>query len=154
MSDIGEQSKQLIDTLSSQPVNILTVRSLCRDNPGLIASAGLRLKTWCILLLGSDPEDMEQSLLEIEMPSKDCGEQHVLEADVHRTRAELPRMRTPEMREAIHVILQKFCVDHDVQYKQGMNEVPPSFLFSVNSNELILQFIGTGSYFECRIICK
>lgn len=123
MNAIGEQSKQLIDTLSTQPVNFLTVRSLCRDNPGLIASAGLRLKTWCVLLLGSDYEDTEQSSLEIEMPTKECGEQHVLEADVHRTRAELPNMRTPEMRETIQIVLQKFCVDHDVQYKQGMNEV-------------------------------
>lgn len=117
---LAEQSKLLIDTLSTEPVNILTVRSLCRDNPGLIASAGLRLKAWSVLLLGSIEMPHQHDVSE---PTKDCDEQHVLEADVPRTRAEVALLRSEEMRKSIRLILQKFCVDHEIQYKQGMNEV-------------------------------
>ena len=113
---------QLIDALSQHPVNILQVRSLCRTKPGLIASAGLRLKTWSVLLLGSeaDDEQVKQDLLD---PIEPCGEQHVLEADVHRTRAEIDYFRQSQTRDYIRIILQKFCLDHEIQYKQGMNEV-------------------------------
>jgi hypothetical protein len=120
MSTLAEKSKLLIETLSSNPVNILTVRSLCRENPGLIASAGLRLKTWSVLLLGSSECT---DIIEFPETMPECAEQHVLEADVPRTRAEIPLLKTPEVRQSIQLILQKFCVDHNIQYKQGMNEV-------------------------------
>lgn len=120
--NIGELSKQLIEALSEEPINILRVRSLCRTHPGLIASAGLRLKAWSTLLLGSEiPEDTLNS--SIEEPLVACAEQHVLEADVHRTRAEVEQFRTESHRHLVKTILQKFCVDHKIQYKQGMNEV-------------------------------
>lgn len=118
----AEQSKQLIDALSSQPVNILTIRSLCRDNPGLISSAGLRLKAWGVLLLGSEINESDIAV-DFSSPMKDCDEQHVLENDIPRTRAEVASLRSETMRESIRLILQKFCVDHEIQYKQGMNEV-------------------------------
>lgn len=126
---LAEQSKLLIDTLSTQPVNILTVRSLCRDNPGLIASAGLRLKTWSVLLLGSDSVDLGN--IDFGEPIKNCDEQHVLEADIPRTRAEVTTLRSDEIRESIRLILQKFCVDHEIQYKQGMNEVCLGFALNI-----------------------
>lgn len=140
----AELSKQLIEALSQQPVNILRVRSLCRSHPGLIASAGLRLKTWSILLLGVVPgssssngsgngnnnssnkdELLDQEFLKQDIvdPIEPCGEQHVLEADVPRTRAENELFRQSDVRNYIRIILQTFCLDHCIQYKQGMNEV-------------------------------
>lgn len=121
-SALAEQSKLLIDTLSVSPINMLTVRSLCRDNPGLIASSGLRLKTWSVLLLGAETVG-SSSVEEFVAPEADCDEQHVLEADVPRTRAEVVLLNSPAMRDSIRLVLQKFCVDHHIQYKQGMNEV-------------------------------
>ena len=41
-SNLGDLTKQLIEVLSKKPVNVLFIRSLCRNHPGLIASAGLR----------------------------------------------------------------------------------------------------------------
>ena len=129
-SKSSELIKQLIDALSHHPINILTVRSLCRSHPGLIASAGLRLKTWSTLLLGSDIDESELQKDLID-PVEPCGEQHVLEADVHRTRAEIEYFRSTETREFIRIILQKFCLDHDIQYKQGMNEVSIFIIMSL-----------------------
>lgn len=120
MSDLADKARILIDVLSRDEVNVLQVRNICRENAGLIASAGLRLKTWSVLLLGSQASNLSESF---SFPSRECAEQHVLEADVPRTRAEVVALKSPDMRNAIHAILQKFCVDHDIQYKQGMNEV-------------------------------
>jgi len=122
--NLGELSKQLIEALSIEPINILQVRSLCRAHPGLIASAGLRLKAWSTLLLGTTTNIPESTFnTPIEEPLDPCAEQHVLEADVHRTRAEVEAFRSTSHRQLVKTILQKFCVDHKIQYKQGMNEV-------------------------------
>lgn len=119
----SDRSKQLLmGTLSQNPINVLAVRSICCEYPGLIASAGLRLKVWSVLLLGADTIEECKKIDVIDSVEK-CEEQQVLEADVHRTRAEIDLMRTDEMRQTIRVILKKFCLDHEIQYKQGMNEV-------------------------------
>lgn len=141
----AELSKQLIEALSQQPVNIFRVRSLCRSHPGLIASAGLRLKTWSTLLLGVslgnngylEGNDIEQSFLKQDIvdPVEPCGEQHVLEADVPRTRAESEMFRQPGVRRYIRIILQSFCLDHCIQYKQGMNEVVAPLLSLVHQHQ-------------------
>lgn len=124
--DKGVASNQLLDLLCEDPPNALRIRALCRDHPGLIASAGLRLKIWSILVLGSSKQDdFDQDVIG---PTVSCGEQQVLDADVHRTRAELEQFRSPTWRHTVKVILQKLCVDHDIQYKQGMNEVLAPFL--------------------------
>jgi hypothetical protein len=136
MSDqnLGEPTKDLIEALSKKPVNVLTVRSLCKNHPGLIASAGLRLQAWATLLLGSDYQqfNFKKDITQENLP--DCAEQHVLVADVHRTRAENEYFRLESTRELVQKLLQKFCVDHSIQYKQGMNEVLAPFL-AINSNE-------------------
>jgi hypothetical protein len=133
VSNLGELTTHLIDVLSKKPVNVLVVRSLCRNNPGLIASAGLRTQAWSALLLGSDYSQhisnsnprINEFLTEKLAP---CQEQHVLEADVPRTRAENEIFRSPSIRAVIHRILQKFCIEHSIQYKQGMNEVLAPFI--------------------------
>ncbi|RYH09150.1 hypothetical protein EON65_40360 [archaeon] len=119
---------ELLDLIVEEPLNALRIRGLCREHPGLIASAGLRLKIWSILVLGSDhKEDYNHDIVG---PKDPCSEQHVLEADVPRTRAEVAEFRSPTWRESIRLILQKLCVDHDIQYKQGMNEVTNTTYFS------------------------
>lgn len=62
-----------------------------RDNPGLIASAGMRIRIWSLLLLGSAHAVSETT--DLQPPEKSCGEQHVLEADVKRTRADIEIFR-------------------------------------------------------------
>lgn len=115
------KQSELIEELSKEPVNILRVKILCRENPGLIASAGLRIKIWTLLLLGSaSANDLNK---DIGATEKDCDEQQVLDADVHRTRADVEDFRTTAWRLAVRNILKKFCLSHSVQYKQGMNEV-------------------------------
>eukprot|EP01038_Epipyxis_sp_PR26KG_P010762 gene10762-14453_t len=118
---------QLYDELSYDPINILRVRTLCRENPGLIALAGLRIKIWSLLLLGNI--GYVESNEQINLPEKSCNEQHVLEADVKRTRADVEEFRSTAWRNAVLTILQSFCLTHNIQYKQGMNEVLAPFIF-------------------------
>ena len=138
---------QLLLELDQEVVNILQVRKLCRNNPGiveiqieciilkniyvilyfwwdalgLIASVGLRLKVWTLLLIGRrhdiNPNDC------INNTEVFCDEQHVLESDVIRTRGDIEIFRSEECRRALTTILQVFCLKHNIQYKQGMNEV-------------------------------
>lgn len=91
---------------------------------GLIATAGLRVKIWGLLLLGS--QSMNESD-DIEPPDRPCDEQHVLEADVRRTRSDMEDFRSSSWRKFVNDILQRFCLKHGVQYKQGMNEVSVVF---------------------------
>ena len=56
------------------------------DNPGLIASAGLRIKIWTILLLGNSQIREDVGLIN---SYEVCGEMNVLEADVRRTRSSI-----------------------------------------------------------------
>lgn len=112
---------RLLDELAAENVNVLRVRMICRENPGLIATAGLRIKIWTLLLLGSSNHlDLNK---EIVHPNDACLEQQVLEADVHRTRADVEEFRSTSWRHEIKSILQSFCLKYNIQYKQGMNEV-------------------------------
>lgn len=124
------QSKlELLEELSQLPINVLRVRAICRENPGIIEGAGLRLRVWNLLLLdSSQPQD--SAFLENAM--QPCLEQHVLEADVRRTRATLEEFRSDPYQKAITCILQTFCLRHGVQYKQGMNEILAPFLHLVS----------------------
>lgn len=118
---------ELINELSSNPVNILRVRTLCRNNPGLIAVSELRLRVWKLLLLGSQFTNHDDQ--NVVNPTTNCEEHHVLEADVHRTRADIEDFRSFAWRKAIGNILQHFCLTHNCQYKQGMNEILAPFVF-------------------------
>jgi hypothetical protein len=126
----GKQA-ELIEVLSKEPVNILRVKILCGENPGLIASAGLRIRIWTLLLLGSTSSTELNK--DISSAEKVCDEQQVLDADVHRTRADVEEFRSSAWRATIRNILQKFCFNHGIQYKQGMNEVQN---YSVPSAEM------------------
>jgi hypothetical protein len=112
---------RLLNELAAENVNVLRVRMLCRENPGLIATAGLRIKIWTLLLLGSSSHyDLNKDILS---PTESCLEQQVLDADVHRTRADVEEFRSTSWRQEIKSILQSFCLKYNIQYKQGMNEV-------------------------------
>jgi len=133
----GEMShskkQELIEELSSESINVLRVKILCRETPGLIASAGLRTKIWSLLLLGSTQtvhKLMDNSSgANIDVPSEMCREGQVLDADVHRTRADVEEFRSTAWRQSVRAILLKFCIEHCVQYKQGMNEILAPFLY-------------------------
>lgn len=71
--------KQLFEELTKGSVNVLRVRALCRDYPGIIATTGLRIRIWTLLLLGPDYRPGTDD--DISMPDRPCDEQHVLEAD-------------------------------------------------------------------------
>lgn len=133
------KASELIEELSSEPINVLRVKILCRENPGLIATAGLRIKIWTLLLLGNATSTVELNR-DIHEPEHDCDEQQVLDADVHRTRADVEEFRSTAWRQAVRTILQKFCVTHGVQYKQGMNEV--RFVKCISS----FAYIGTNDH--------
>jgi hypothetical protein len=63
---------------------------LSSDTPGLIASAGLRIKIWTLLLLGGSSLKENAGIINSYEP---CGEMNVLEADVKRTRASIDLFR-------------------------------------------------------------
>ena len=73
--------KQLFEELTKGSVNVLRVRALCRDYPGIIATTGLRIRIWTLLLLGPDYRPSAADDDVIVMPDNPCDEQHVLEAD-------------------------------------------------------------------------
>ena len=138
----SNEAKELIEELSSiDNINILKIKRLCSNKPGLIASiSGLRLKIWSLLLLGNHYQHNINMNTNINMDSynndymkgnhqqqqnqyQDCKEQQVLDADVPRTRSDIEEFRSTLWRSSLHSILYKFCISHNIQYKQGMNEV-------------------------------
>jgi hypothetical protein len=124
----SNEAKELIEELSSiDNTNILKIKRLCSNKPGLIASiSGLRLKIWTLLLLGKHYQHNINinSYNNINQHQyQDCKEQQVLDADVPRTRSDIEEFRSTLWRSSLHSILYKFCISHNIQYKQGMNEV-------------------------------
>lgn len=130
---IDEKKKQLIDELANVPVNMLNVRMLCKDTPGLIATSGIRTRVWSLLLLGTvDPcldDTVTNGCSMDNIGGRICDEYQVLLADVKRTRGDVKEFRSNAYRQVIHDILLHFCLKHNVQYKQGMNEVLAPFIF-------------------------
>lgn len=122
---MASAKRDLLDELSKADVNILQVRAICRDHPGLIESnSSLRLRVWSLLLLKSNVI----STASLPLPQESCIEQHVLEADVRRTRATIAEFLSKEYQDALTHILQTFCLQYKIQYKQGMNEILAPFL--------------------------
>jgi hypothetical protein len=126
----SNEAKELIEELSSiDNINILKIKRLCSNKPGLIASiSGLRLKIWTLLLLGKHYQhnlniNSDNSINQQQHQYQDCKEQQVLDADVPRTRSDIEEFRSTLWRSSLHSILYKFCISHNIQYKQGMNEV-------------------------------
>ena len=112
MDSILEAKRILLQELSCDHVNSLRVRELCRDHPGLIATAGLRVRIWTLLLLGDVNITDNESIVPADIP---CMEQHVLEADVRRTRGDIESFRSKDWLLVVTQVLQKFCVKHGVQ---------------------------------------
>jgi hypothetical protein len=73
--------KGLVEELANGTINVLRIRALCRDFPGLIASTGLRARIWSLLLLGPDAHVNSENTANLPIPEYRCLEQHVLEAD-------------------------------------------------------------------------
>lgn len=73
--------RHLIEELAKSAINALRVRALCRDFPGIIATSGLRVRIWALLLLGPEYKPDIDGNHDIALPGVSCEEQHVLEAD-------------------------------------------------------------------------
>jgi len=54
-----------------------------------------------------------------------CGakKEHVLGADVPRTRGEVASFKTSEMQASLRGLLSRWCLCHQTRYRQGLNEV-------------------------------
>ncbi|KAJ1382727.1 hypothetical protein B484DRAFT_411367, partial [Ochromonadaceae sp. CCMP2298] len=118
------QLAELIEELSCPNANTLRIKTLCKNSPGLIATAG-RVRIWTLLLLGNAGTIQG----DVEAAQVDCREMQVLEADIPRTRADVEEFRSVHWRLSVRTILQRFCVQHGVKYTQGMNEVLAPFLY-------------------------
>lgn len=124
----GHAKSVLLEELAKDnKANPLVIRQLCRDYPGLIATVGIRVKIWSLLLLGASVVVSDEKY--IKTPSYACEEQHVLEADVRRTRSDIDIFKTAAWRACLTNIMQTFCIVHKIQYKQGMNEIAAPFLY-------------------------
>lgn len=147
-------SLQLLQNeLILQNYNILKIRQLCQNNPGIIASTSLRTKIWTLLLLESTYVDVkklddyvhEMDTMLSHLEESNCLEQHVLENDINRTRAELEEFRGSNTRKCVANILKAFCNKYSIQYKQGMNEVLAPFVYlcssTISSHNLGLPFL-------------
>eukprot|EP00808_Paulinella_micropora_P024123 g6238.t1 len=53
----------------------------------------------------------------------DLSNQRVIRADIERTLPHLPVFQDPHVREEMEQVLTRYCKEHDISYKQGMNYV-------------------------------
>jgi len=146
-SELGRSTGgQVGDTGAFAPagafINALRIRELCRQDPEALSgdtTNELRVHVWTALLLGCSVETMTkldkavdathtaQDKQDPQLPP--CREQHVLENDVLRTRADMPVFRTGEATTLMRRLLQRFCLQQNVEYKQGMNEILAPFIY-------------------------
>ena len=63
--DTSDAVRHLIDELSNEQgnINVLRIRNICRDYPGIISTTGLRLRIWSLLLLGQEDASVEQGII-------------------------------------------------------------------------------------------
>jgi hypothetical protein len=109
---------ELLDELNKTTTNTNRLKRYCKKFPSVFELHGLRIKLWCALLnLKIDCP------IEINKPDFPCKEQPVLEADIGRTRTDFEKFRNVKWRNSLKNILQLFCINRNVRYKQGMNEV-------------------------------
>ncbi len=110
-------------------VNPLQIRHIIREKPELLDGSDqhLRVHVYQALLLG---EIHTEAMLEYKpvLPGPACREQHVLENDVPRTRADISAFQQVSHRDCLQSILQSFCFENDIEYKQGLNEVLAPFI--------------------------
>eukprot|EP00606_Chrysophyceae_sp_TOSAG23-5_P001141 GSChrysophyteH2.ASY1.ANO1.73.1 assembled CDS len=111
-------------------VNPLKIRHIIREKPELLDGSDqhLRVHVYQALLLG---EIHTEAMLEYKpvLPGPACREQHVLENDVPRTRADISAFQQVSHRDCLQSILQSFCFENDIEYKQGLNEVLAPFIY-------------------------
>ena len=93
--------EDLVEEISNASPNINRIRQLCRSTPNLVETTGLRSRIWCLLLLGTDRDMVEQEPWEPSVQT--CLEQQVLDADLNRTRAEVPSFRSESWRKVRHM---------------------------------------------------
>lgn len=131
--------KQLIEELSESSVNVLRVRALCRDYPGIIATTGLRIRVWTLLLMGPEYKISSDENRDIKMPDKSCEEQHVLEADgkLYRTEKFDRLVLTQSPDSLIQYLIMVQCVVQDLRSKISdlpLGEMQCKQFFSISAS--------------------
>ena len=127
----------LLYEFSCENINHLAVRRICKDNPGLISSNDnqLRIQVWTLLLLGSSYAPENSSF--VNHTSKTCcDEYNILLADVKRTRQDLECFKTDEYKAFLVKVLNHFCLENGIMYKQGMNDLCAVFLHVIAPSTL------------------
>ena len=138
----GQAGNTGASAAAADSINALRIRELCRQDPEALSrdpTNELRVHVWAALLLGcqvgtmtkldatadsTNPAQGEQT-----PPLPPCREQHVLENDVLRTRADMPVFRTSEATSLMLRLLQSFCLKQKIEYKQGMKEILAPFIY-------------------------
>eukprot|EP01038_Epipyxis_sp_PR26KG_P005709 gene5709-7880_t len=130
----SEKQDEIENKSNTQSLNFgvkskaIQIRSLCYEFPALISTSGIRNTVWEALLIGRVDESV-YSQVYITVPSDPCIEQHVLEADIGRTRTDVEEFLSNHWRKAVQISLQSFCLSMSISYKQGMNEVLAPFMY-------------------------
>ena len=121
-----EDLKGALGTDTKDAVNAIKIRHIIRENPVLLDGANqvLRVHVYQALLLGEIKTDEYKVI----RPGPACREQHVLENDVPRTRADMAEFQQEPFRDCLQNIIQSFCFENDIEYKQGLNEVLAPFI--------------------------
>ena len=92
----------------------IAIRSIIREDPDILTrNPQLRVSSWSVLLLNSNNNEECYENVDIHAPA--CREQHVLENDVPRTRADVEHFQSDAYQVALKSILQKFCVQHRIE---------------------------------------
>jgi len=142
VGDTGTSATSPVTATADASINALRIRELCRQDPDALSgdpTNELRVHVWTALLLGCSVETMTKidtaadsihaAPGEQDPPLPPCREQHVLENDVVRTRADMPVLQTKEATGLMLRYLQTFCIQQKVEYKQGMNEILAPFIY-------------------------
>lgn len=121
------------------------------NGPQVSDAHSLRVRVWTLLLLGPQYSTKGRVLQRTKLL---CDEHAVLLADIKRTRQDMPSFRTSEYSNALCEILNCFCVEHSIQYKQGMNEVCSVFVHFIPpcSEEAIVWTYDLFSAFMYRFM--
>ena len=132
MSATSDTKKQLLEELSADNVTPLKIRNLCKNNADIITNNDIRIRLWTLLLLGSNYKLSEHVF---HRSITYCDEYNVLQADIRRTRQEVDQFSSDLYCNVLTDLLNTFCFEHGVKYKQGMNEICAIFVYIIDIKE-------------------
>uniref|UniRef100_A0A7S2S0T3 Rab-GAP TBC domain-containing protein n=1 Tax=Rhizochromulina marina TaxID=1034831 RepID=A0A7S2S0T3_9STRA len=130
----------LQEALAVEDADVTSLRRLVLAEGPLSAECPAlhRGRLWRGLLVGSSsappclPTPSEEE--ETPMPR---AELRVLDADIPRTRRELPEFSEEESQRRLQRLLARWCLAHDSRYRQGLNEVLAPFFYLCLQDALV-----------------